>query len=838
MRAILSKPAKATSVGVKLAAALVLVAVASSLIMAGVQYWFAQHSAGWYARSHVQAHLKQTLELLKRTQGMASDPAAALRRIIKDRVPADLEGHDPIIFGLDPQGEVVAMPRGGPGQLPPPEILRHMASSAWGVLKTEDQRGRPLLIAYDRVPSGELIVGAAHHRPSLTMGFGNRFWFIALLAVAVAAVLTTLAAILWVRWFLTKPLRGLAWEAEKAAQELAPPAVLARPDELGRLSLALESLTTSAREMVARAQEEQERFHRLFNQTKDGAFIVDQEGRISDANQALVAMFGRERREQFLGVDSVAVNFADPEEAQLYLNSLQAQGYVQDFPATMRRADGSFFEALVTATWAGQGLARFGLVRDVTQLRNDQWALHESEARYRRLVDNAPDIIYRWSFASNRFEYISSAAQEITGYSVARLLRNDPPLLRLIHPKHRALAIAHWREVVKGHGPLVAAQELMILDAQGRTRWLREKSILVRDELDKPLALEGIATDITERKLLEQELKRGQQMVENTLQGLPTAVMVLDRDHRVVHWNRAMESLSGFSAREMVGSNRQWEPFYHTPRPVLADLVLDGRPDKLIQDYQGLALKKSKLVEGALEGEGFFPTLKPDGRQLYFLAAPIKDPEGRVVRAVETLVDLSDKRRLEQELRKLSVTDSLTGLYNQRFFYATLAREMQTAERYGHPLSVLMSDIDFFKAYNDRFGHLAGDHALVLFSQTLRKCVRGMDLACRYGGEEFAVLLPHAAMTEALGVAERLRAEIAHLDFTPEGGEGEGEVRLTVSVGVATLGPGEEAPAVVGRADNALYAAKQGGRNLVAADLRQGRIKVLPRGSVALNPEG
>ncbi|MCB2191888.1 MAG: diguanylate cyclase [Deltaproteobacteria bacterium] len=847
MGTIFNQWSRRLSVGTKLAAALILVAVVSSLVIASLQQWYLDYSTENYLKAHLNSHLKQIMDLVERTQGAHSGPIESLRHMEHDHIPMSHGGYDLLIFGLDQKGEVVAPPIGDKSMMPPPEILRHMASSAWGMINLTGGDDRHLAVAYDRVTNGELILAVVSPGTPLP-GMGARdMWPMSLLAVLLVATVVALTALMWGRWFLARPLRRLTQEAETAAQELVFPAALDRRDELGRLSLALVSLTNSAREMVQKAQEEKARFQRLFSQTKDGAFIVDQQGLLEDANQAFVSMFGAQRREEFLGLDSPGMLFDNPEEAQLYLNSLKAQGYVQDFPATLRRLDGSTFEGLITSTWAGQGQARFGLVRDVTQLRNDQMALHESEARYRRLVDNAPDIIYRWSFEQSRFEYISSAVEQITGYSPQRILKDDPPLFKAIHPKCRDRVMAHFRQAFKGLAPSVSEQEFMILDAKGRVRWLREKSILVRDELDKPLALEGIATDITERKLLEEQLKRGQQMVENTLQGLPTAVMVLNREHKVVHWNRAMERLTGFSAGEMVGTSRQWEPFYHNKQPVLADLVLDDLTQEenleqvLRHNSQG-SMKKSTLVDGGLEGESFFPTLKPEGRQLYFLAAPIRDPEGRIVRAVETLVDLSDKRRLEQELRRLSVTDSLTGLHNQRFFYATLSREMQTVQRYGHAFSILMADIDFFKSYNDRFGHLAGDQALVSFSQALQHCVRGVDLACRYGGEEFVVLLPRTAMSDALYVAERLRAEVSQLDFTPKAQAADDEagaeaVRMTVSVGVATLGPGEDTQGVVRRADNALYAAKQAGRNLVAADLQQGGIKVLDRGSYVLNLE-
>ncbi|WP_338602149.1 diguanylate cyclase [Desulfoferula mesophila] len=830
--------------GAKLAGVLVLATAACFLLIAGVHQWFFHHSTQNYPGPHLASHMGQMVALANRSGGSPPDPDKILAELNKALVTAHHADEALLIFAVDSRGELAGVPIGDRDLLPPPAVLKQIAGFDQGMLELTGRGGRAVSLTYERLSGSDWVLAVASAREA-PANLGQ--WPLFLLTALLVAVAVTLTALWWSRRFLTRPLRLLTQEAEKAAQGLVPPAALERSDELGRLSVALASLTKSAKDMVLKARQEQHRFQELFSQTKDGAFIVDEQGRLHSVNSALLNMFGAKRREELLGRECVGLLFADPEEGQLYLNSLETQGYVQDFPATMRRLGGSNFEALITATWADKGQARFGLMRDVTQLRADQMALHESEARYRRLVDNAPDMIYRYSLDRDCFDYISSAAQDITGYSVRQIMRNDPSLLKVVHPRHRDMVRAHFREAMNGRSSPVTELEFMIVDAEGRVRWLREKSILLRDELDKPLALEGIATDITEHILLEQELKRGQQMVENTLQGLPTPVMVLDRDHKVVHWNRAMEGITGYRAADMVGTNRQWEPFYLTPRSVLADLVLDeieveSQTGKSRNEYMDISVKKSTLVDGGLEGEGFFPKLKPDGRQLYFLAAPIRDSEGNILRAVETLVDLSDKRHLEQELRRLSVTDSLTGLYNQRFFYATLPREMQTGNRYGHSFSVLMVDIDFFKTYNDRFGHLAGDRALVRFAQALRRCVREMDLPCRYGGEEFAVLLPRSTMSEALVVAERLRAEVARLDFWPgdEDSERDGQrekVRLTVSVGVATLGPDESPQEAVGRADNALYAAKQAGRNLVAADLREGGIDVLPRGSHMLTPK-
>ena len=801
--------ARGFSVGAKLAVVLLVVVFGSLVLLSVAQYWLGQDVLQRHYQQHLAVHLKKALNYMDTLARKGEDPAQTLARVQRHAAMLPPSGRDFHLFGLDPEGKVVVKPLKGWTALPPPEVLRHMASTAWGVASFR-YRGEPVMVAYDRLADGSLVVGVMAS-PLLPPGpLGLPLWLVSLLTAALVAVAAAVAAVLWVHFTLSRPLGRLAAEAEQAAAgELKPPAPLERDDELGRLSLALNHLTGSARNMVHRAREQEARYRRLFNDTKDGVFTTNADGRLNEVNPALVKMFGYESAEQILGRDSTQDFFIEPEEAQLYLNSLWAQDFVQDFPATMRRPDGSEFEVLITATRAGLEKARFGLVRDVTQLRADQRALGESEARYRRLVENAPDIIYYWSFTTNHFDYVNAAVAEITGYSARRIASGEVPLDQLVHPEHRRKVRQHLSRLLKSRPGQLCGQDFMIRDASGRTRWLRDKAILVRDEMGRPLRLEGIATDITERKLLEQETKQGQRMVEGTLQGLPAAVLVLDREHKVVHWNRAMEGLTGVEAAEMVGSDRQWTPFYLKPRPVLADLVLEMDAEHIVARYAAMDLKRSTFIEDGLEGEGFFPTLPPDGRHLYFLAAPIRDHQGRITHAVETVVDLSDKRRLERELRRLSVTDSLTGLYNQRFFYATLRREIEAAQRYGQPLSLLMADLDFFKSYNDRFGHLAGDEALRRVAATLQSCVRAMDLCCRYGGEEFVVLLPHAAMSEALGVAERMRRSMAETCFSPEGTEG--TVELTVSLGAATLGPEEGDQDLVRRADGALYAAKQGG---------------------------
>ena len=165
---------------------------------------------------------------------------------------------------------------------------------------------------------------------------------------------------------------------------------------------------------------------------------------------------------------------------------------------------------------------------------------------------------------------------------------------------------------------------------------------------------------------------------------------------------------------------------------------------------------------------------------------------------------------------EMAVTDQLTGLYNRRYLASHMAAMFDRAYWTGRPLSVMVLDIDHFKRVNDTYGHDAGDRVLQEFAERLSRSVRGIDLACRYGGEEFLIAMPDTDMAFAAVVAERLRQEIAASKFVINGGRD--EIAITVSVGIASTenGPADDsAQKLIKRADDALYEAKTGGRNRV-----------------------
>ena len=181
------------------------------------------------------------------------------------------------------------------------------------------------------------------------------------------------------------------------------------------------------------------------------------------------------------------------------------------------------------------------------------------------------------------------------------------------------------------------------------------------------------------------------------------------------------------------------------------------------------------------------------------------------------------RRRYAERLRdnvqssiEMAITDALTGLHNRRYMETHLATLVEQAGNRGKPLALMILDIDHFKSINDTYGHDAGDDVLREFATRIRKSIRGIDLACRYGGEEFVIVMPETDLTVAGLVAERLRRAIAGAAFTINNGGN--SIEVTISVGITTLHhKGEPITDVVKRADKALYRAKNDGRNRVVS---------------------
>jgi len=203
----------------------------------------------------------------------------------------------------------------------------------------------------------------------------------------------------------------------------------------------------------------------------------------------------------------------------------------------------------------------------------------------------------------------------------------------------------------------------------------------------------------------------------------------------------------------------------------------------------------------------FFPSFLAIGFIL-FSYRKIEELESEISKRKQTEIKLVES---EKKYIDLSITDDLTQLFNSRYFYAKVQEEIDRAIRYNRPVSLLLIDIDDFKLYNDNYGHLEGDNVLAATGKMIRKCLRKIDSAFRYGGEEFMVILPETSVEAARIVAERIRKAFEAETFRPGPTK---EVTVTVSIGASQLEEGQKQ--FIQRADQAMYNAKAGGKNRVS----------------------
>jgi diguanylate cyclase (GGDEF)-like protein len=228
-------------------------------------------------------------------------------------------------------------------------------------------------------------------------------------------------------------------------------------------------------------------------------------------------------------------------------------------------------------------------------------------------------------------------------------------------------------------------------------------------------------------------------------------------------------------------------------------------------------LEDEDAKSGPREGDAIVRTIPfGNGTVGHIAVAPFGS--GRAVEQLTTLLarDLGGPLRiatLVDDSRKLATTDALTALLNRRAFRTSMENELARAARWRLPLSLLLLDIDHFKAINDGFGHATGDEVLTAIGSTLQKQLRSLDVAARWGGEEFVVTLANTSLADAQPVAERIRVALSEIVIVREGVR----VPITASIGVTALRGNEGIDELVERADHAMYRAKSGGRNRVVA---------------------
>jgi len=262
-----------------------------------------------------------------------------------------------------------------------------------------------------------------------------------------------------------------------------------------------------------------------------------------------------------------------------------------------------------------------------------------TEQNYRYLFENASDAMWVHDMKGN-FIDVNKAAEKLAGFTRGELIGMN--VTKFLDEKYLSLAREIRRKLLGGE-ELEQPYEFQLIRKDGTTRIVKiaTSPVIVDSEVK---GFEHTARDITEEKRIGE-------MLSKITDGSPIATFVIDKQHRVTHWNTAIESLAGIRGEEIIGTDEQWQAFYNEKRPTMADLIVDGASADEIEAYYKGKYRKSRLIGGAYEAEDLFPAFGQDGKWLRFTASPIKNEDGEIVGAIETLRDMSEEKRLQENMR-------------------------------------------------------------------------------------------------------------------------------------------------------------------------------------------
>jgi len=364
-----------------------------------------------------------------------------------------------------------------------------------------------------------------------------------------------------------------------------------------------------------------------------------------------------------------------------------------------------------------------------------------------------------------KFCYVNPQFEKISGYTKEELLGRESSIVVL--PEDRGMVRKYAVDMLKGLR--TEPYQFRSLTRDGRIVWILEQVTSVQYRGRR--AVLGNYMDITGQKNVEEKLQEANRQLQNIIEFLPDATFAIDRDGRVIIWNRAIEEMTGVKKQDIAGKGgyAYAVPFYGERRPMLIDLVF--MDDESLRKKYDYIKREGKTVFA----EAVIPSLR--GREVFLWgkASPLYDSEGNVVGAIESIRDITDRRRAEERFKYLSLHDSLTGLYNRAYFEEELRRE----DGRPGPVSIVLIDIDGLKLVNNTIGHDAGDSLLMAAGMLIRNSIPDTAVVARIGGDEFAVLLPHCGEEMAQVICQKIKMKVEDYNaLNPQ-------VPLSISAGFA-----------------------------------------------------
>ncbi len=412
---------------------------------------------------------------------------------------------------------------------------------------------------------------------------------------------------------------------------------------------------------------------------------------------------------------------------------------------------------------------------------------------YQYLLDEVGSFVYTTDL-EGRYTYANRLVLELLGANVQLPDIIGKAFTDFVDIGENDIVRETDRQVLK-EGISIAREETNYIHATGewRTYWSIKKPLC--DPAGKVIGMIGISHDITEKKKLEEHVRKQKELLDAVLENVQALVYMKGSDRRFLYGNRFLAELFGKPINEIVGR-----------------LDSELMPKDVADAFWEKDLHILKTGE-RYAGEESLIDAQGQQRHYWSVVTPWSGFDGNPA-LIGLVTDITELHTLKEQLRHQAQTDVLTGVANRRYFMDRAEQEFVRSRRHTHPLSLITFDIDLFKQVNDRYGHITGDSVLQQLSLCCQATLRESDLFARTGGEEFCILLPETDLTEACTIAERLRKLCECSALAPN----HPELRVSASLGVATMHAHDTTfHSLFARADRALYLAKDQGRNRIAA---------------------
>ncbi|MFA5375679.1 MAG: PAS domain S-box protein [Dehalococcoidia bacterium] len=586
----------------------------------------------------------------------------------------------------------------------------------------------------------------------------------------------------------------------------------------------------SARKHMEEAlRDSEEKLRLTFESIEDAIVVINLDGYIVDLNEATLRIGGYKDKSQVIGRN--AFELISPKDYQIVMDDLKdriAGRPKERMEYSIQPKGSKAIDVELTASTIhnekGKPTGYIAVLRDITERKQAENQLRESEQKYKELVEREKDVI----FAIDESGIITSvnSAVAVWGYTPDEII--GTPYSSFAPMKMVKQLESELPSLLMTKGEVVA--EAMGLDKDGNWRPIEfSATVILKD--GNFAGVRGIVRDITERKRAEEALKQRNRELA-TLNSIAEAVShpiglnkvlktALDSLLETMHFAYGSIWLLDKGSSELHLATARGDKELQITLADMSNALKTGESSIAAYHPEGAHAKSHKTQPGSSGGKKSTVgiPLKSRGEMLGLLgivcdSQSLSKDEMRLLETIGDQIAVAiENAQLVEKLNKRSITDELTGLYNRRHFYEVIENEMNRTRRYGRCISMAMIDLDGFKKYNDKFGHASGDVILTDFAKALKEGLRRTDTAFRYGGDEFIVILPSTNAERAKEVIERIRKRwlkklAAQIPDT--------ENVLGFSAGIAQFPENAETvDGLVFLTDTALYYAKRGGKQRV-----------------------